>query len=135
MFQSRTLKTLVILLAILVLSGVAYAFAAANTVPSTYAGDGKGTISGYEVGNVVYGYSLDNTYITQIAFNTLDKNTHNPVPADTVKVQLSDNGAWFECAEAEGNATAWTCDLTTSGEFADGVLINDATQLRVVAYQ
>jgi hypothetical protein len=44
-----------VLLALALLVGVAiYAFAAANTVPATRAGDGSGAISGYTASSVVY---------------------------------------------------------------------------------
>ena len=51
MFNSRTFKVLFVVMAVMVMAGATYAFAAANTVPATKAGDGSGVVSGYtEIG-------------------------------------------------------------------------------------
>ncbi|MEO8357656.1 MAG: hypothetical protein ABI621_17260 [Chloroflexota bacterium] len=42
----RNFKVLLLVLVVIVIASSAYAFAAANTVPDTKAGDGAGTISG-----------------------------------------------------------------------------------------
>ena len=62
MFNSRTFKALLAVMTVLILAGAAYAFAAANTVPATKAGDGLGVISGYTVTNVVYDLNATDRY-------------------------------------------------------------------------
>jgi hypothetical protein len=55
MVGRRRAIRLSVLLALALLVGVAiYAFAAANTVPATRAGDGSGANSGYTASSVVY---------------------------------------------------------------------------------
>ena len=120
MFNSRTLKVSLAVMLIAILAAVGYAFAAANTVPDTKAGDGKGTVSGYTVTNVVY---------------TL--NTTNPAALDSVSFDLgaaavqanvqllSTTGSWYACTEVDAT-TVWTCDTA-------GFLIATANQLRVTA--
>ena len=120
MFSSRTLKVAFALMIVAIIAVAGYAFAAANTVPDTKAGDGKGTVSGYTVTNVVY---------------TL--NTANPATLDSVSFDLgaaavqanvqlvATTGTWYTCTEV-GVTTVWTCDTT-------GFLISTADQLRVTA--
>ena len=51
----RNVKFLFVILAVLVIAGSAFAFAAANTVPTTLVlGDGLGDVSGYTITDVVY---------------------------------------------------------------------------------
>lgn len=119
MFLARAFKVLLIALVAFVFAGVATAFAAANTVPDTYAGDGSGTISGYTVSNIQYNLNATNPgNIDSVSF-TLD------AAASTVRIQL--NGAtWYSCSNTGGNN--WSC--TTTGE-----TVLNATALRVVATQ
>lgn len=49
----KKIKFLLVLFVVAAISLSAYAFAAANTVPDTKAGDGSGTVSGYNVTSVV----------------------------------------------------------------------------------
>jgi len=132
MFKSRTFKIVLVVAVVLILAVGAYAFAASNTVPSTYAGDGQGTISGYEIANVNYTYDLNNTYITSIAFVTKDKVSHDLAQAAVAQIQLASGGDWFSCSSS--NQTSWTCD-TTTGADNSGVAVTSATMLRVVAHQ
>ena len=117
MFNSRTFKVLLAVMVVMILAGAAYAFAAANTVPATKAGDGSGTISGYTISNVVYN------------LNPTDPSTMDSVNFDlsaaavTVKIQLVTAGAWYDCTPLSGG---WTCDTT-------GVTVVSIDQLRVVA--
>src|SRR5690349_14139001 len=65
-----------------VVAPAAYAFTAANTVPSSNAGSGSGTISGYTVSNVSYTLNASNPQnVDQVAF------TITPTTG-TVKAQL-----------------------------------------------
>jgi hypothetical protein len=114
------IRNLIALIAILVLMAVAYAFAAANTVPNGNAGDGSGTVSGYDVTNVVYTPNATNpANLDSVAFQL-------NAAASTVKVQLvSTGGTWYNCTLGGGT---WTCN--TAGQ---SILTID--QLRVVAVE
>jgi hypothetical protein len=119
MFNSRTFKALLAVMVVMILAGAAYAFAAANTVPATKAGDGSGVISGYTVSNVVYN------------LNATDPSTMDSVDFDlsaaavTAKIKLVAAGStWYDCTVVTG--TSWTCDTT-------GVTVSSIDQLRVVA--
>jgi hypothetical protein len=109
----------VLLLAVAVMAG-AYGFTATNSVPSTKAGDGSGTISGYTVSGVTYTLlGTDPQKIASVSF-TLDAS------ASTVKITL-DGSTWLSCT---GGPTNWSCSTGASG-----FPVASATQLRVVAIQ
>jgi hypothetical protein len=109
----------VLLLAVVVMAG-AHGFTATNTVPSTKAGDGSGTISGYTVSGVTYTLmGSDPQKIASVSF-TLDAS------ASTVKITL-DGSTWLNCS---GGPTNWNCSTGASG-----FPVASATQLRVVAVQ
>jgi hypothetical protein len=119
MFSSRTLKVLFIVVLVAIVASTAYAFAAANTVPATKAGDGNGTISGYTVTNVVYN------------LNTTDPSTIDSIDFDlsaaavTAKIKLVAAGStWYDCVN--GSGTSWNCDTT-------GAAVSAVDQLRVIA--
>ncbi len=108
-------------LAVIVASGV-YAYAAANTVPTTTAGAGSAAISGYTVTNVVYGLNATTpTNLDSVKF------TIAPATASTVKVQLAAAGTWYTCTNAAGSVTCSTITPQAS--------VAAATQLTVVATQ
>lgn len=118
----RNFKVLSIVLVVIVIATSAYAFAAANTVPTTKAGDGVGTVSGYTVTGVVY------------TLNATDPSTLDSVAFDLgaaagtgkVKAQLvATTGTWYSCTQV-GVTTVWTC-ITT------GLTASSVDQLRVVA--
>ncbi len=119
MFLSRAFKVLVIALVAFVFAGVATAFAAANTVPDSYAGDGSGNISGYTVSNVQYTLNATNPANIDAVSFTLD------AAAGTVRIQLN-GSTWYSCSNT--GSTNWSC--STPGETVLG-----ATSLRVVATQ
>ncbi len=99
----------------------AYAFTAANTVPTSNAGSGSGTISGYTVSNVSYTLNATNPQnVDQVAF------TISPTTG-TVKVQLVSSGSWYSCSNSSGSVT---CATTSPQATAAGV-----NQLTVVAAQ
>jgi hypothetical protein len=118
----RNFKVLFVVIAVVVLSLSAYAFAAANTVPDTKAGDGTGAVSGYTVTSVVY------------TLNATDPSTLDSVEFDLgaaaatgkVKAQLvATTGTWYTCTQV-GVTTVWTCNTT-------GLTASSVNQLRVVA--
>ncbi|MDT8898415.1 hypothetical protein QYE77_09060 [Thermanaerothrix sp. 4228-RoL] len=116
------LRWLYPLLIALVLAAVTFAYAAANTVPPSSAGDGSNAISGYTVSNVHY--VLDSTnpaVISAVEFTLSGSN-----PAQTVKVQLTASGAWYTCTLS---GSTYSCNV------GGGVSVYDASILRVVAAQ
>ena len=82
------------------------ALVASNTVPTTAAGSGAGTISGYAVTNVAYNLNATTPAdIDSVSF-TLS------AAASTVKAKLVSGGSTFyDCSTAGGNA--WTCATTS----------------------
>ncbi|MEK6754014.1 MAG: hypothetical protein AABZ00_17280 [Chloroflexota bacterium] len=115
----RNFKVLFVVFAVVILSVAAYAFAAANTVPATKAGDGTGAVSGYTITSVVY--TLNGTTPT-----TLDSVSFDLGAAATqVKAQLvATSGTWYACTLTAG--TTWSCTTT-------GLTVTSIDQLRVVA--
>jgi hypothetical protein len=120
MFNSRTFKALLAVMTVMIIAGAAYAFAAANTVPATKAGDGLGVISGYTVTNVQYTLNgTDPSTLDSVSFDL-------GAAATQVQVQLvATTGSFYACTEV-GATTVWTCDTT-------GFAIVTADQLRVIA--
>jgi hypothetical protein len=108
-------------LAAAVVAPAAYAFTAANTVPSSNAGSGAGAISGYTVSGVSYTLNAANPQnVDQVAF------TISPT-SGTVKVQVVSGGSWYACTNTGGSVTC----ATTSPQ-ATAAAVN---QLTVVAAQ
>ena len=89
MFIKKSVKIFVLVVLVLALSGFTYAFAAANTVPATKAGDGSGVISGYTITNVKY--NLDGTTPSNIASVTFTLD----VAATSASIRLVDGGTWY----------------------------------------
>ena len=115
----RNLKVLSIISVIIVLAVSAYAFAAANTVPATKAGDGSGVISGYTVSNVAYNFNAtDPSTVDSVNF-TLS------AAATQAQIKLVAAGStWYTCSIVTGND--WTCDTT-------GAAVGTMDELKVVA--
>ena len=104
-----------------VVAPAAYAFTAANTVPSSNAGSGSGAISGYTISNISYTLNASNPQnVDQVAF-TIAPTT------GTVKAQLVSGGSWYACTNSSGSVTC----ATTSPQ-ATAAAVN---QLTVVAAQ
>jgi hypothetical protein len=104
-----------------IVAPAAYAFTAANTVPSSSAGSGSGVISGYTVSSVSYTLNASNPQnVDQVAF------TISPT-SGTVKVQVVSGGSWYACTNSSGSVTC----ATTSPQ-ATAAAVN---QLTVVAAQ
>ena len=101
-----------------------YALTAANTVPTSYAGDGAGTVSGFVLSSVHYNLNAtDPGNIDSVTF-TLDV---APPAGSTLTAQLAPAGTWYTCTNV---GTAVTCDTT-----APAATVLGATQLRVVIAQ
>jgi TRAP-type C4-dicarboxylate transport system substrate-binding protein len=122
MFNKR-IKILFIVIVVLVLAAATYAFAAANTVPASKAGDGNGVISGYTVSAIHYALNGTNpTTIDTVTF-TLDV---APVTGGTIKIKLVSGGStWYSCTNV---TTAVTCTTT-------GAPVSTADSLQVVIAQ
>ena len=95
---------------------------ASNTVPSTKAGDGTGTISGYTISDVAYTLdATDPSQLDQVVFS-LDT---EPSAGAPIKVKLVSSGStWYACSNT---TTSVTCD-TTSPQ----ATVASADELRVV---
>lgn len=107
MFIKKSVKIFVLVVLVLALSGFTYAFAAANTVPATKAGDGSGVISGYTITNVKY--NLDGTTPSNIASVTFTLD----VAATSASIRLVDGGTWYSCTIASGTAVTCLTPLAT----------------------
>ena len=120
---NRSLKLASVLLIVLVLSMAIYAFAAANTVPASSAGDGSGAISGYTVSAIHYTLNAANPgNVDSVAFTL----SAAPVAGGTIKITV-DGVNWYSCTNV---TTAITCVTT-----APQATVVGATNLRVVVAQ
>ena len=121
MFKLLGLKSLIgTVAAVAVVAGGSYAVTASNTVPTTQAGQGTGTVSGYTVSSVAY--TLNGSTPTNIDAVTF---TISPASATTVKAQLVAAGTWYSCTNTAG---AVSC-ATTSPQMT----VATAATLNVVA--
>ena len=112
----------VFMVAATILAG-SYAFTAANTVPTSKAGDGSGAVSGYTVTNVHYTLNgTDPSKIDAVGF------TLNAAVATggTLKITLDGGTNWFGCTV---NTTTPSCTTTGAGQ----PTVLAAANLRVVA--
>ena len=93
-------------LAVAVLVGTGFAFTAGNTVPDTKAGEGVGTITGYNVASVHYTLNTaDPSKVDQVSF-AVDT---APVAGSTVRVRLDSTGTtWYSCTFTGVNVTCVT---------------------------
>ncbi len=109
-----------------------YAFAAQNTVDSSYAGDGTGSVDGYFVKDITYTLdTADPSKIASVQF-TLYQDVAGTTLATATEVYagLSDGGGtWTWSNQCTGGPSTWTCN------FPGGVPVGPVTQLRVVAAQ
>ncbi len=119
MFTKKTTKFVLIAVIALLLSGFTYAFAAANTVPATMAGDGAEDITGYLVTNVAY-----------------HLNAANPGDIDSVSFTLDANAGHASIKLVAAGSTWYSCTITggTSAScLTAGATVALADELRVVA--
>jgi hypothetical protein len=112
----------------LILAATVYGFAAANTVPDTYAGDGTGTISGYEICNLTYSIYGDGdpTDIDQISFDLHADGTScsSAVNASTVVLSFTGAAPWTNCSPGTPSSSI-SCTVSQS--------VSAASTLRVIA--
>jgi hypothetical protein len=120
----NAVKIIVIVLVAFVFATVGNALAAANTVPTSSAGDGTGTISGYVVNSVHYNLNAIPLTIDTVTFSTT---TTLPV-GSTVKIELVTAGSWYDCtfaAKVPGPGSNVTCTTI-------GASVQTAGNLRIV---
>jgi len=124
--MKKSFKWVMVLLMALVLMVAAYAFAAQNTVPDSYAGDGEGAVSGYTVSSITYGLdATDPSTITSVSFSLDQTATSGKVHAQLANAARTTT-AWSTSCTLSGST--WTCAFT-------GFNVLDAYFLRVVAAQ
>jgi hypothetical protein len=113
----RVLASLVV--AIALATGV-YAFTATNTVPTSNAGSGSGTISGYTVSGIAY---------------TLNATT--PTDIDSMTFTLNASAATVRAKIVSGSTTYTTCSIAggvnVTCNFSPDIDITTADQLSVIA--
>lgn len=119
-----SVRMVVIVVLGIVVIGMISAFAAANVVPETGAGQGAGTISGYTVTNVTYGLNTDPTVVDSVSFDLAA--TSGAGTPTTVKVRVVTTGNWYTCTA--GTPPAWSCDVS-----ADSIQVSTMDELNVVA--
>ena len=122
----RNFKVLLFVLAILVIAGSAYAFAAQNTIAESAAGYKASTVPGYGITNVAYDLDdADPTTVDAITFDIAPSS--GSTAAVLVKVQTAGGGSWTDCTlSGAGPSKAATC---TYG----ALLLEDVTALNIVA--
>ncbi len=80
---------------VMAVGGMAYT--AANTVPTTVAGSGSGSVSGYTISSIVYNVNASNP-------NNVDSITfaYSPSSPDPTRARVSADGGttWFNCDSA-----------------------------------
>lgn len=126
MFFRRFLnyRTATVILLALIISAVAYGFAAGNTVPESGAGDGSGTISGYDITNIQYSLlGSDPTKVASVSFDVSP--TAGASAATVVEITIDGGTSWVSCT----GAGSWTCTFTAGSE----PTVLAAAQLQVVA--
>ncbi len=106
MFRNhRQISLIVAVVVAAAIGGGAYAFTASNTVPTTTAGSGVGTVSGYTVTNLHY--NLNATSPANIDSLTF---TISPVVPST-----STGKVVIQAALTVGGPTSYTCTTDTTG--------------------
>jgi hypothetical protein len=124
--RNRKLRFLVIFVLVAILAASTYAFAAANTVPASKAGDGSGAISGYTVSAIHYALNALNPGTIDTVTFTLDT---APAVGSTLKIKLVAAGStWYTCTWV---ATAVTCNNGSTL----GAPVSTADNLQVVIAQ
>ena len=97
-----------------------YAFAAANTVPATKAGDGSGAISGYTISAVHYGLNATTpSNIDSVTFTL----SSTPVAGSTMKIQLTAAGSWYSCTNVAADVTCTTTSPQATVLAADNLRV------------
>jgi hypothetical protein len=110
MFKKGRIAAIVVIA--LILSVTTYAFAAANTVQPSAAGDGAGTITGYSITAVKYTLDSTNSNIIGVSFTASPTGTA-PTNNPTFKIQITKDSTVTGATDS-----LW---ITCGGTFASGV--------------
>lgn len=123
-------RTTTVLLLVLIISAVAYGFAAANTVPANSAGEGQAVISGYVATSINYALnSSDPTAFNTVGFNLfLSDGTTNAPSTTEVHVGVGNGSSTYWTICTAGTLPAWSCDISGSS-----INVNAATELHIAA--
>ncbi len=116
MLYKKSMKVLMLVVMVLALSGFTFAFAAANVVDPSKAGDGSGAITGYDVTNIHY--VLNTTTPSTIDAVTFELNS----PATAVRAKVG--ATWSPACTLTGST--WSCNIS-------GTTVLSAATLQVVA--
>jgi hypothetical protein len=104
--NKRALRILLAVVASMAIAGGAYAFTAANTVPSSNAGAGVGTVSGFTITNLHYGLNTTTpANIDSLSF------TVAPVIPST-----SSGKVLVQAILSTGGPNTYTCTTNTAGD-------------------
>jgi hypothetical protein len=104
--NKRALRILLAVVASMAIAGGAYAFTAANTVPSSNAGAGVGTVSGFTITNLHYGLNTTTpANIDSLSF------TVAPVIPST-----SSGKVLVQAILSTGGPTTYQCTTNTTGD-------------------
>lgn len=124
MFKKGRLVAIIVIA--LVLSVTTYAFAAANTVDKSSAGEGSAAISGFTITNVAYTLDTDPTNIAKVGFTATSAGS----PVGTPKFMVKLSGiTWVSCDAVTGSSPY---TVTCTGALGT---VNAATLLDIIAYQ
>lgn len=104
MNRYRPSPKIALVLVLLVIAAFSfYATTASNTVPASRLGSGSSAISGYTVTNIQYTLNATNPQnVDQVRFNI------SPAAASSVRAQVVNGGAWYNCTNVAGLATCAT---------------------------
>ena len=106
---------LAVIAAIAVFSVGGAAFTAANTVPTTSAGDGAGTVSGFTVTAIAYVLnSTTPSDVDTITLTATADNSNTTIPSSMFIRPDSTGSEYYTCTRSGGVAPAHnlTCDVT-----------------------
>lgn len=124
-------RTMTIVLLALIISAIAYGFAAANTISGNAdAGEGQTTISGYVINSVNYTLNSANpANFSSVSFNLYRSDGSTNAPATTeVYVGIGDGSTTYWTTCTAGTLPAWGCNLGAST-----VSVQDAIEFHVAA--
>ncbi len=123
----RSIKILSIVLALNLIAGGTYAFAAQNTASENTAVFKTSMLLGYDVTGIIFDVNEnDPTLVDAITFRIAP--SHGSAKANSVKVQTKVDGPWAECSLMDDVLPARVATCTFESLAAD-----DVTALNIVA--
>lgn len=100
-------RTLTVLLALMVVAVLIYAFAAANVVPESGAGIGSGTISGYTISGISYNLTAGDPSTVDSVELVVTATAGAGAPT-SVQARVT-GSAWTACTD---QGASWLCSFT-----------------------